>query len=144
MYNQTAAATSDNDERTWAMFCHLSALLGVLTQIPFGNIIGPLVVWLLKRDRYPLVNDQGKESLNFQITIVVLLVLLIVAVGGTLIAVFAVVGHDEPPLGFIAVCFGVLAVVGITFYDLISVIKAAFQVNKGIAYRYTIAIRFIK
>ena len=52
--------TIDNkDERMWGMFCHLSALAGFM--IPFGNIIGPLVVYSLKKDEYAYVADQGKE-----------------------------------------------------------------------------------
>ena len=54
------------DERNLAMFCHLAALAGYL--MPFGNILGPLIIWLVKREESPIVDDQGKESLNFQIT----------------------------------------------------------------------------
>src|SRR5258705_68928 len=53
------------DEQNWAMFCHLSALAGFL--IPFGNIVGPVVVWLIKRAEMPLVEYHGKEAINFQI-----------------------------------------------------------------------------
>jgi uncharacterized Tic20 family protein len=52
------------DEKNMAMFCHLSALIGGLvlswTGLPVGNIIGPLVIWLLKKDSMPLVNEHGK------------------------------------------------------------------------------------
>jgi len=51
------AGTTSKDERTWGMFCHLSALAGYL--IPFGHLIGPLFVWLIKRDEFPVVADQG-------------------------------------------------------------------------------------
>ena len=56
-----------NEERTFAMLCHLLVFSGYF--IPFGNIIGPLIIWIVKRDDHPLVNDQGKEVLNFQISI---------------------------------------------------------------------------
>lgn len=46
------------DARQWAMFAHLAALSGYVG-LPFGNIIGPLVVWLMKKDQYPFVDDQG-------------------------------------------------------------------------------------
>ena len=46
------------EERQWAMFAHLSALAGLV--IPFGSIIGPLVILLIKKDTMPFVNDQGK------------------------------------------------------------------------------------
>ena len=109
------------DERTWGMLCHLIAFSGVI--IPFGNIIGPLVIWLIKKDEMPFVNDQGKESLNFQITI------------------------------FIAILVGVLltfVLIGIPFlivlsiFWLVVVIMASIKANDGVAYRYPYAIRFLK
>jgi len=67
----------------WGMFCHLSTLCGYV--MPFGNILGPLVVWLIKKDEYPLVDDQGKEALNFQISItiwtVIAAILCIIIIG---------------------------------------------------------------
>src|SRR5215203_3702453 len=53
--------------RTWEVLCHLSSLVGLLG-VPFGNIIGPLVIWLVKRDASPGVDAHGKESLNFHIS----------------------------------------------------------------------------
>lgn len=50
-----AAPPSGSSERTFAMLCHIAALAGFL--IPFGNIIGPLVIWLVKKEQYPLVDD---------------------------------------------------------------------------------------
>ena len=55
------------DVRTMAMLCHLLALAGYV--IPFGNIIGPLVMWLVKKEDHPFIDEQGKEALNFQITV---------------------------------------------------------------------------
>lgn len=109
------------EERTWGMFCHLAALAGYV--IPFGSIIGPLVVWLIKKDQMPFVNDQGKESLNFQITVVIAMI-----VSGVLM--------------FVLIGFLLLAAVAIA--DLVFVIIAAIQANKGVAYRYPYTIRFIK
>ena len=57
------------DEQNWAMICHLSALAGFL--VPFGNIFGPLIVWLLKRAEFPMVEVHGKEALNIQITVAI-------------------------------------------------------------------------
>src|SRR5690348_2962020 len=67
----------DKDAQFWAMLCHLSALTMYFTAI--GGILGPLVVWLVKRNDYPIVDDQGKESVNFQISM--LLYHLIAAIG---------------------------------------------------------------
>ncbi|MDQ6646589.1 MAG: DUF4870 domain-containing protein, partial [Pseudomonadota bacterium] len=57
------------EERQWAMFAHLSALIGLV--IPLGDILGPLVIWLIKKDTIPRVDDQGKEALNFNITVAI-------------------------------------------------------------------------
>ena len=71
--NVTAPAPEggmSKDEKMWGMFCHLSALAGYIG-IPFGNIIGPLIIWMVKKEQFKFVDDQGKESLNFQITITI-------------------------------------------------------------------------
>jgi len=68
---QHEAPTQHGDQsRMYAMLAHLTALSGYIG-IPFGNILGPLIVWLIKKDEYPLVDDQGKESLNFQISLMI-------------------------------------------------------------------------
>ena len=58
--------------RNWAMFAHLSAFSGHF--IPFGHVFGPLIIWCIKKDELPFVNDQGKEALNFQITMTLALI----------------------------------------------------------------------
>lgn len=110
-----------SEEKTWGMLAHLSALAGFI--IPFGNIIGPLVVWLIKKDEMPFVDDQGKESLNFQITVI--------------IAVFVCF-----LLMFILIGFLLLPIVGIA--ALVLIILAAVKANQGEAYRYPFALRLIK
>ena len=128
----TAGAPSA-EERQWAMFAHLSALLGGLLTSgwggSFGFFIGPLVIWLMKKDTMPFVNDQGKEALNFAITVsiicVALLMLTLLSLGiGALLTI---------PL-FLAV--------GIT--ALVLIIMAAIKANEGVAYRYPFAIRLVK
>ena len=113
-------AAGDKDQRMWAMLCHLSALAGFI--IPLGNVIGPLVIWMLKKDDYPIVGGQGKESLNFQISmtiyIIVSLVLIIVLIG-----------------------IALLILLGI--FELIVIIIASIKANEGVKYRYPLTIRFI-
>jgi uncharacterized Tic20 family protein len=62
-----AEAKYDRDSRTWGMVCHLAGLAGC-TGIPLGSIIGPLVIWLIKKEEFPYVDEQGKKALNFQIS----------------------------------------------------------------------------
>lgn len=113
------------DQRTMGMLCHLLALAGFL--IPFGNIIGPLVIWLIKKEEMPFVNDQGKESLNFQIS------LIIVAIALFVLSLIPFVFCITAPLLL------VLVVV-----DLIFIIMGTIKSNDGIAYRYPFALRLIK
>ena len=118
---EASKATPENrDERMWAMFCHLSGLAGFI--FPFGNIIAPLVIWLIKKEEYPLVNDQGKESINFQISMTIYII-------ASIILIFLVIGI---PL---------LIILGI--FSLIVVIIAAIKANEGEKYRYPLTIRFL-
>jgi uncharacterized Tic20 family protein len=80
------------DERKWAFFAHLSALAGII--VPFGNLLGPLIIWQIKKDEMPFVAEQAKEALNFQITVTLALiacfVLFIVVIGVFLLPVVGV------------------------------------------------------
>ncbi len=109
------------DDRTWALLAHLSALAGYV--IPFGNIVGPLIVWLIKKDQSWFVNDQGKEALNFQLSVTIYLII-------SAILVFVVVG--------------IVLVIAVAIGALILVIIAAVRANEGITYRYPLTMRFIK
>lgn len=127
------AGTPNAEEKQWAMFAHLSALLGGLVTSGWagsvGFFIGPLVIWLMKKDTMPFVADQAKEALNFAITVslacLALLVLTLMTLG---VGVFLAV-----PL---------MAIIGIT--ALVLVIMAAIKANEGVAYRYPFALRLVK
>jgi len=112
----------EKQSRQWGMFCHLASLAGFVG-IPFGHIIGPLVVWLMKKDEMPFVNDQGKEALNFQISMSIYMAV-------SFVLVFVLIGF-----------FGLIA---LAILDLVLTIMAAVQANEGKAYRYPLTIRFIK
>ncbi len=109
------------EERNWAMGSHLASIAGFI--IPFGNVTRPLVIWLIKKEEFPLVADQGKEAVNFQIT-----VLLIGIVGALLTLIF---------IGFVVLL--ALAISWIVF-----TVIAAMRVNEGKAFRYPSALRLIK
>lgn len=120
------------DERQWAMFAHLSALLGGLLTSAIGGwgfFLGPLVIWLMKKETMPFVADQAKEALNFNITVsaifLILLILSLLTLG----------------LGFL-LTVPIMLVVGLA--ALVLIIMAAIKANEGVAYRYPFAVRLIK
>jgi uncharacterized Tic20 family protein len=119
----TTPATSvpTPDERTWGMLAHLTAFAGFI--LPLGNVIGPLVVWLVKRDQSGFVADQGKEALNFNIS-----VLLAGAVCVLLMFVF----------------IGILLGVALFIFWLTMTIVAGIKAGEGVRYRYPFAIRLLK
>lgn len=109
-----AGPAPDKDARMMGMLAHLLALAGFV--IPFGNIVGPLVIWLVKREQSPFVDDQGKESLNFQIWVTILSLLCV-------------------PLVF---CFGLglIPLAAILIGSIVLEIMAGVKANEGVAYRY--------
>ncbi|HWQ32332.1 MAG TPA: DUF4870 domain-containing protein [Blastocatellia bacterium] len=109
------------DEKTFGMLAHLSALSGVI--IPFGNIIGPLIIWMMKKDQSWFVNEQGKESLNFQISITIYLI-----IAGVLILVL----------------LGILLMPLVGLFALVMTIIAGIKASQGEMYRYPLTIRLIK
>lgn len=110
----TLPTAQNDDDRTMGLLCHI---LGAI-----GSFIGPLVIWLIKKDQSKFVDDQGKEALNFQLTLLI--------------------GHV---IGAATACitFGLInaavAVAGIVFG-----IIGGLEANKGVAYRYPFNIRMIK
>lgn len=112
---------ASKQQSLWAGLAHFSALASYL--IPFGNFAGPLIVWWLKKDAMPFVDDQGKEALNFQIT----LLIIAAAVAITLCT----------PIGFVLA--SLLAV-----YAVVMSIIAGIKASQGIAFRYPFTLRLIK
>ena len=118
---QLPVPAPSREVRQWAMFCHLSALLGIW--VPFGSLIGPLSLWQMKREMDPFVDGQGKEALNAQISVAIAsaicLLLMVVVIGFFL--------------------FGLLAI-GALVLTIIAGVKA----NEGQVYRYPFTWRLIK
>lgn len=114
----------NRDARMWAMFCHLAGLAGFVPIVPaFGCIIGPLIVWLTKKEESPFIDQHGKEALNFQISMFIY-------------------GLVAGLLCFVCVGFVLLPLVVIV--DIILLIVAAIKANDGYHYRYPLTIRFVK
>lgn len=119
----SATATEPSREaKQYGMLCHITGLAGLLTA-GFGNWIGPLIVWLLKREEYPFVDDQGKESLNFQITCLI----------GYLVGVITA-----------WLIIGILIMMAVFVLWLIFTIIAGVKASEGVTYRYPFSIRLIK
>ena len=119
------------EERNWAMAAHLSALAGGLLSGFFGGLgvfVGPLIVWLIKKDTMPFVDEQGKEALNFNITCAIAFLILIV---------FSVM-----TLG-IGLLLTVPLWVAVGIFWLVVTIIAAVKVSNGEHYRYPISLRLI-
>jgi len=102
------------------MLCHLSALAGLF--VPFGTVLGPLLVWQIKKNEIPSVIEHGKAALNFQLTVLIVVVALCVL--GFILS-FVCIGALLFPLA------GVVVVAGLVF-SVIAGIKA----NDGQPYRY--------
>jgi len=108
------------NERTWGMLCHISTFTGMF--IPLGNILSPLIIWLIKKDESPFITDQGKEVLNFQISMIIYILL---------------------SLFLIILLIGIPILIGLIIFNIIVTIIGAINANDGKYYRYPITIRFI-
>jgi len=108
-------------ERNWAMLCHLSAFAGFF--FPFGAIIGPLICWLSRRDESSWVNVNGRNSMNFQLSILLYIVLAI-------------------PLCFIVI--GIPIIIGLLTLKVICIIIASIKASKGENFRYPLVIPFVQ
>ncbi len=136
------------DEKNWAMLCHLAAFSSVVG-VPFGHIVGPLVVWMWKRGESPFVDRHGRESLNFHLSFTLytaLATLLLFApfvlgffslsrAGGPNASVLPLVGS----LLFVVAVYGSIALTG-----LICTVIAAIKAANGEHYTYPFAFPFLQ
>lgn len=119
---ETTTTSTSSSVRTWSVLAHATALVGFLVPVA-GHIVGPLIIWLAKRQDSPEIDAHGKESLNFQISM-----LIWNLISGVLCLV--VIG------------FFMLAILHIL--NIIFVIIASIQASEGKLYRYPLAMRLIK
>ena len=112
-----AAPLTDADQRTWAVVAHLGTLISA--------ILAPLIVWLVFKGRGAFVEDQSKESLNFQISF---------AIASVILSIF----------GIITVGIGFFLFFPLFIAWLVFIIIAAVQASQGVRYRYPVTYRFIK
>ena len=110
-----------NEIKNWGMLCHLSALLGFVP--PFiGVILGPLVIWLIKGKEHPFIDANGRESLNFQISILI-----------------------YSAIASVTICIGIglFLLPALWVIDVILIVVAAVKASGGAVYRYPLTIRLI-
>ena len=108
--------------RTWCILCHAAALLGLFFHF-LGHLLGPLIVWLVKRGDSPEVDAHGKESLNFQLSMLI---------------------YDAIAIILCFVLIGIPILILLWILNTVFVIVASIKASEGQLYRYPLTIRFIK
>ncbi len=116
------ATTTSSDVRTWCVLCHASALLGLFFHF-LGHLLGPLIVWLAKRGDSPEIDAHGRESLNFQLSMLI---------------------YDAIAVVLCFVLIGIPILVLLWVLNTIFVIIASIQASEGKLYRYPLAMRLLK
>ncbi len=113
--------TYTQSERDWAMFCHLSAFAGYF--FPFGGIIAPLICWMSRKDESEWVDVNGKAALNFQISMLLYMVLSI-------------------PLVFIIV--GIPIMIFLSVFEIVCIVVASIRASQGEIFKYPLSIPFVQ
>ncbi|MEO8774382.1 MAG: DUF4870 domain-containing protein [Gelidibacter sp.] len=146
----------DNHQKNIATFIHLSTFSRFI--IPFGNFIGPLILWMSNKEKSEFIDAHGKQAINFQISILLYAIIL----GALTIPffIFGLLGHLDffnfnvfnnfhfninklSPLLYITGGLGVLAVIGFIL-ELIFIVLASLKARDGEFYKYPLTINFLK
>ncbi|MGJ8592592.1 MAG: DUF4870 domain-containing protein [Aquaticitalea sp.] len=146
----------DNHQKNIATFIHLSTFSRFL--IPFGNFIGPIVLWTTNKDKSNFIDAHGKQAINFQISILLYAVIL-----GTISIPFFIfnmfdginlidfngfndfhINIGKPsPLLYIGGGLGAIAIIGFIL-ELVFIVKASLKARDGELFQYPITINFLK
>ena len=110
----------------------MSALAGFV--IPFGNVLGPLIIWQMKRAEFPAIDEHGKEAVNFQLSV------LIYMVAGGFLSFLLVISC----IGAILIPLVVLALMAVHLGAIVLSIIAGIKGGEGVLYRYPLTLRLIK
>jgi uncharacterized Tic20 family protein len=146
----------DNHQKNIATFIHLSTFSRFI--IPFGNFIGPIVLWVANKDKSEFVDTHGKQAINFQISILLYaLVIGMIAIPFFIFNLFN--GFDfldidtfesihinitkPSPLLYMTGSLGFLAIVGFIL-ELVFIVKASLSARDGQIYKYPLTINFLK
>jgi uncharacterized Tic20 family protein len=114
-------SSTSSEIRNWCVLCHASALAGLFFHF-FGHLLGPLIVWLIKRADSPEIDAAGKESLNFQLSMLI---------------------YDAVAVLLCFVLIGIPILIGLWILNIILVIIASIKASEGQLYRYPLTIRFL-
>ncbi len=146
----------DNHQKNIATFIHLSTFSRFI--IPFGNFIGPIILWVANKDKSEFIDTHGKQAINFQISILLYALIL-----GTLTIPFFIfkifngidfidfhgfndfhINIGKPsPLLYIGGGLGALAIIGFIL-ELVFIINASLKARDGELYKYPLTINFLK
>lgn len=137
------------DDKTWGALVHLGGIIGQVLISMVGNIIGALIIWLIRRNESPFVDKEGKEALNFQITVSIIQVVITIINGlqwgfwsfGRVFNGDNVFNHPNWGFQFFSTV-GLLQLVWLL--NVIFSIVAAVNANKGTHYRYPVNLRLVK
>ena len=129
---QQAMPVAQSSTRAWEVLCHLSSIAGLW--VPFGNTLGPFLIWIFKRDASPGVDAHGKESLNFHISWA-LYEFAAWAIAGLLMIVV---------IGFLMIPFLIIASLVARVAMAILVMIASFKAADGELYRYPLTMRLLR
>jgi uncharacterized protein len=116
-----AASSASSQTRTWNVLCHASALLGLFTHF-VGHLLGPLIVWLVKRGDSAEIDAHGKESLNFQLSMLI---------------------YDVIAGILCVIVIGIPLLVALWIANTVLVVVASIKASEGQFYRYPFTIRFL-
>ncbi len=134
-------------ERNWAMAAHLSALVAV-AGVPFGHVLGPLVIYLVKGHESEFVGEHARASLNYQITVSILAILaVIVALAATFGFIVPLSRADEATAGFNLVALWIAFGVGslmVVLASILFIVLGTLAASEGRTYNYPFAIRFLR
>jgi len=137
------------NETSHAAIIHISAL-STYIGVPFGSLLGPLIFWLIWKDESKFVDENGKEALNFNLSLWLYKLVAIIIAGLMFIGpILSMVASDEPnPLSMILSIPGIWLFAGsfglIGIYRLVMVIIAAIKASNGEVFHYPLTIRIIK
>jgi uncharacterized protein len=103
------------------MLCHLSALAGYI--IPLGNVLGPFLIWQIKKNEMPAIEGPAKDALNFQITMLIAAIVCFILV-------------------FVAIGIFLLPILGV--FALVCIVIAAVKANNGERWKYPLSFKFLQ